>query len=121
VICFLIGVAVLLIFGVIEALTPSSHHQECLMTVRREYRINGQHNFVIDAVPQPNGTYEIYARLHPPDRHHRGAEHNHLLSGGRICVANGRKPTTAAQAIQIGRCWAEGWSQYVTDGHFPQQ
>ena len=89
------------------------------MTVRKEYRINGIHNFVIDAVPQRNGTYRIYARLYPPDIHRRGADHNHLLSGNQICVAAGREPRTAAAAITIGRCWAEGWSQYITTGWFP--
>lgn len=89
------------------------------MTVRKEYRVNGSDNYVIDAVPEANGTYSIYARLHPPDNHGRGANHHHLFSSGRICVAAGGKPRTASEAVKIGRCWAEGWSEYRRTGRFP--
>ena len=89
------------------------------MTVRKEYRIGGTDDYVIDCVPQANGTYEIYARLHPPDRHGKGMHHHHLMSGGHICVAAGKKPKSAAAAVQIGRCWAEGFSQYRRTGKYP--
>ncbi|MEZ6055493.1 MAG: hypothetical protein R3C01_02190 [Planctomycetaceae bacterium] len=89
------------------------------MNVRKEFRINGKHCFVIDAVLQRNGTYHIYARLYPPDIHQRGAHHNHLLAGNQICVAAGREPRSAEAAVKIGRCWAEGWSKYITTGTFP--
>ena len=53
-------------------------------TVRKEYRIwegSKAYEFVIDAFPTKNGTYELYARLHPPDPHGRGGMHHHLMSG----------------------------------------
>ncbi|MCA9028275.1 MAG: hypothetical protein KDA86_23895 [Planctomycetaceae bacterium] len=89
------------------------------MTVRKEYRVNGTDNYVIDAVPQADGTYVVYPRLHPPDKHGRGGAHHHLMAGGHICVSAGREPRSAEQAVKIGRCWAEGWSEYNRTGRFP--
>ncbi|MCA9075284.1 MAG: hypothetical protein KDA93_09645 [Planctomycetaceae bacterium] len=89
------------------------------MTVRREIRVDGKDNYILDAVPQSNGTYRVYARLHPPDRHGRGGHHHHLMPGGKICVSAGSEPRTAAAAMKIGKCWAQGWSQYQRTGRFP--
>jgi len=89
------------------------------MTVRKEYRVGRTDDYVIDAVPQNNGTYKVFARLHPPDRQGRGADHHHLMPSGNVCVAAGREPRTAADAVTIGRCWAEGWSEYNRTGRFP--
>ena len=67
-----------------------------------------------------DGTIEMYPRLYPPDRHHRGSAHHHLMTDGRICVPAERKPRSMAWAAKIATCWAEGWSEYVRTGEFPE-
>ncbi|MEZ6146891.1 MAG: hypothetical protein R3B91_16035 [Planctomycetaceae bacterium] len=57
-----------------------------------------------------DGTYVAHPRLHPPDKHGRGGAHHHLMAGGHICSAD--EARSAEQAVKIGRCWAEGWSEY---------
>lgn len=91
-------------------------------TVRAEYRVGhggGVDYYAVDLVPQGNGKYKLHVRLFPPDRHGKGAAHNHLLAGNIICVASGREPTSIASAKKIAKVWCECWSTYCRTGRFP--
>lgn len=89
------------------------------MTVRKEYRVHGRDDYIIDYVPQSDGTYDLYCRQHPADRHGQGPSHHHLYESDKICVAEGREPRSLADAEMIGKAWVEGWSEYIQTGEFP--
>lgn len=90
-----------------------------MSSVRVEYRVNGTDLYIIDLVPQRDGTYQLVARLHPPDIHGKGSAHHHLFDSKEICVSANRKPRTVVDAKKIAKVWAECWSTYCRTGRFP--
>ena len=86
--------------------------------MRRAFRVNGRHEFVIDLVPQSDGTIKIFAPICPPDPYGDVVGKHHRFSTGEICVTASRAPRTFDKAEAIARYWAERYSGYVTTGTF---
>ncbi len=88
------------------------------MTVRKEYRVNGVDNYVVDFVPQSDGHYDIFCRLHPADSFNKGPNENHLYKTGEVCVGAGHEPRSIPAAQSIAENWMETYSNYVRTGRF---
>ena len=75
-----------------------------------------QHRFQFRFV-QENGHIDIYCVAHPshngkdPDPHK-----THLFSSGKVCIAQGREPTTEARAKELAAQWAEYFLEYRRTG-----
>ncbi len=86
--------------------------------MRKAYRANDCHDFVIDLNPQSDGTIKIFAPICPADPHGNGSHTHHRYASGEICVKAGREPRTYAKAEAIAQYWCERYSEYVTTGAF---
>ena len=86
--------------------------------MRKAYRVDGKHEFVIDYVEQSDGTFKIYAPICPRDPHGNDSNTHHRYASGEICVAAGCEPDTLDRAEAIAKYWAEKYSAYVTTGIF---
>jgi hypothetical protein len=86
--------------------------------MRKAFRVDGRHEFVIDLVPQPDGTIKVLAPIAPPDPRGKGAGAHHRYPTGEVCVAAGRAPRTFDRAEAIARYWAERYSAYLATGTF---
>ena len=82
--------------------------------MRKAFRVDRKHDFVIDLNKQPDGTIKIYAPIAPPDPHGKGASAHHRYANGEICVGVGKEPRTYSKAEAIARYWAERYSAYVS-------
>lgn len=86
--------------------------------MRKAFRVDGRHDFVIDLKTQPDGTIKIYAPIAPPDPHGKGVTSHHRYPDGEVCVAKGKEPCTVDKALAIAKYWAEGYAGYLTSGTF---
>jgi hypothetical protein len=86
--------------------------------MRKALRVDGAHEFVIDLIPQTDGTIKIFAPIAPPDPHGKGVTSHHRYSSGEVCVAAGKEPRTFDKAEAIARYWAQRYSAYVATGAF---
>jgi hypothetical protein len=86
--------------------------------VRKAYRVNDCHEFVVDFKPQSDGSIKIFSPICPPDPYGKGATTHHRYSSGKICVAAGKEPRTYEKAEAIAQYWVERYSGYVTTGTF---
>jgi hypothetical protein len=86
--------------------------------MRKAFRVDGRHHFVIDLKPQSDGTIKIVAPIAPADPYGKGAAVHHLYDSGEICVAAGKEPRTFDKAEAIAKYWAERYSAYVDTGTF---
>lgn len=90
------------------------------MSFRREYRVAGKDNYVIDFVAK-NGKWELVPRLFPKNT---GSNRDaHLNGDGTICVAKGLdgKMADGSFAVAVAKAWAAGYSEYIRSGHFPNE
>ena len=86
--------------------------------MRKAFRVDRKHDFVIDLKKQPDGTIKIYAPIAPPDPRGNGASTHHRYADGEICVAGGKAPTTFSMAEAIAKYWAERYAGYLETGTF---
>lgn len=87
--------------------------------VSRHYLVNGVDRYVIDYLPQSNGTWKLYCFQHPHNSRNSAVTICHLYSSGEICVAAGNEPRSLERAMAIGMFWANGYSNYIRTGTFP--
>jgi hypothetical protein len=86
--------------------------------MRKAFRVDGGHDFVIDLVPQSNGTIKVFAPIAPPDPHGKGVGTHHRYSSGEICIVAGKEPRTFDKAEAFARYWAQRYAAYLTTGTF---
>lgn len=88
------------------------------MAVRKEYRVGGVHNYVIDYQPQADGTIQMKVPVSPYDPYKKPGGYHHLMANKTICVTQQHRPRNMTQAEKIAKAWAESYSNYVRSGTF---
>lgn len=86
--------------------------------IRKAYRANDEHEFVVELRPQANGTIKIFAPTCPDDPHGNGVTTHHRYQSGEVCVAAGKEPRDYDKAEAIARYWVQRYADYVDTGTF---
>jgi len=88
------------------------------MAIRKEYRVGGRDDYIVDYSEKSDGTYQMHVRRHPHDPYQRGPHVTHLYDNGSLCVTAGREPRSLGQAETIAKAWMESYSNYTRTGRF---
>lgn len=89
------------------------------MSFRKELRVNGVDDYVIDFVETKSGKWAVYPRVYPHCPYElRDA---HFLEDGRLCIDASVAPRMKRWefAVAVAKAWASGFSQFIRTGQFP--
>ncbi|MEZ5942897.1 MAG: hypothetical protein R3C18_16010 [Planctomycetaceae bacterium] len=87
--------------------------------IRKEYRVGGVDQYVIEYHWTFLFGVDVYVRRSPFDPFKKSPAYHHLYANGLLCIAAEHQPWTVAQAERITRAWMETFSNYVRTGYFP--
>lgn len=89
------------------------------MSFRKEFRVNGRDEYVIDFVELTNGQWGIFPRMYPACKCE--LRDVHLLEDGRVCIDASVAPQMVRWefAVAVSKAWAKGFSEFIRTGYFP--
>jgi len=83
------------------------------------HRVAGK-TFRFEIQPRGDGAYDILCRERPRNHRTESPPVVHIYSSGLISVRDDLRPRTLDRAKAIASYWAEGYSEYLRTGRFPE-
>lgn len=90
------------------------------MSVTKHYRVNGTDTYSFEFTRRWwSGKVDIKCTRRPHNPRSKCVTDCHVYADGTVCVARGKEPRTLDKAIAIAQHFAQGYSQFIRTGTFP--